>query len=113
MQYYLNHWAALTRFLDDPEVPLDNNWAERALRIVALLRNNSMFAGGEEGAVRLCTVFTLIHTCRVIGVDAYEYLEWALTRVVPHPSNRGLAPVDLTPGAFKALRSSTTSADTS
>lgn len=110
MQYYLNHWVALTRFLDDPDVPLDNNWSERALRIVALLRNNSLYAGGEDGAVRLCTVFTLIHTCRLLGVDPYDYLVWALTRVVPHPDNRGLTPVDLTPAAFHDLRASQNSA---
>jgi glycosyltransferase involved in cell wall biosynthesis len=46
MQYYINHWAALTHFLNDPLVPLDNNWSERALRKVAMVRNNSMFAGG-------------------------------------------------------------------
>ncbi len=113
MQYYLNHWDALTLFLTDPEVPLDNNWSERALRIVALLRNNSLYAGGEDGAVRLCTMFTLIHTCRLLGVDPYEYLAWALTRCVPHPDNRGLAPVDLTPAAYKALRADAGAADTS
>ena len=102
MQYYLNHWSALTLFLTDPEVPLDNNWSERALKLVALLRKNSMFAGGRDGAERLCTMFSLIHTCRLIGVDACDYLEWALTRIVPHRDNRGYAASDLTPAAFKA-----------
>jgi transposase len=45
MQVRLNHWAALVRFLDDPQVPLDNNFSERELRKVALLRNNSLSAG--------------------------------------------------------------------
>jgi transposase len=102
MQYYINHWSALTLFLTDAEVPLDNNWSERALKLVALLRNNSLYAGGEDGAVRLCTLFSLIHTCRVIGIDPYDYLEWALTRIVPHRDNRGYAPTDLTPAAYKA-----------
>lgn len=101
MQYYLNHWKALTLFLTDADVALDNNWSERALKLVALLRNNSMYAGGEEGAVRLCTVFSLVHTCRLIDVDACAYLEWALTRLVPHPDNRGFAPSDLLPAAYK------------
>lgn len=113
MQYYLNHWQALTLFLTDPEVPLDNNWSERALRIVALLRNNSLYAGGEDGAERLCTMFTLIHTCRLLGLDPYEYIVWALTRSVPHPDNRGLAAVDLTPAAYKALLAPTAKTDTS
>jgi transposase len=106
MQYYLNHWDALTRFLHDPDVPLDNNWSEAALRKIALLRNNSLFAGGHDGARRLCTVFTLIHTARLHKVDPYDYLEWALTRVVPHPDNRGLKPKDLTPAAYAAFLAS-------
>jgi transposase len=104
MQYYLNHWDALTYFLLDPKVELTNNFSERALRKVALLRNNSLYAGGEDGAVRLCTVLTLVGTCRLLGVDAFDYLEWALTRLVPHPDNRGLAASDLTPAAYQALQ---------
>jgi transposase len=104
MQYYLNHWDALTYFLSGPQVDLTNNFSERALRKIALLRNNSLYAGGEDGAVRLCTVFTLVGTCRLLGVDAFDYLEWALTRLVPHPDNRGLAASDLTPAAYQALQ---------
>ena len=104
MQYYINHWDALTRFLADPAVELDNNWSERALRKVALLRNNSMYVGGEEGAVRVCTLFTLINTCRLIGVEPYGYLAWALQRVVPHKDNRGFVADDLTPAAYKAAQ---------
>ena len=72
-------------------------------RKIALLRNNSLYAGGEAGVTRLCTLFTLIGTCRQIGVEAYSYLEWALERAVPHPNNRGLVPSDLTPAAYKAF----------
>lgn len=104
MQYYVNHWGALTHFLSDPLVHLDNNWSERALRKVALLRNNSLYAGGIDGAERLCTLFTLINTCRQLGVEPHHYLEWALTRVVPHRTNRGLRPGDLTPAAYKAAQ---------
>jgi len=104
MQYYINHWDALTRFLMDPLVNLDNNWSERALRKIALLRNNSLYAGGIEGAVRVATLLTLINTSRMIGVDPYDYLEWVLTRVVPHSTNRGLTARDLTPAAYKAAQ---------
>ena len=75
MQYYVNHWPALTRFLQDPAVGLDNNWSERELRKVNLIRNNSLYAGGEEGAVRLCTLLTLIGACRLLGLDPFAYLE--------------------------------------
>ena len=104
MQYYLNHWDALTRFLVDPEVDLENNWSERALRKIALFRNASIFVGGEEGARRLCAVLTLVQTARQLGLDPCAYLRWAMERAVPHPNNRGLQPSDLTPAAYKAAQ---------
>lgn len=104
MNYYLNHWDALTRFLVDPAVEMENNWSERALRTVNLVRNNSLYAGGEDGALRLCTLLTLITTCRQIKVNPFHYLEWALSKVVPHSSNRGLAASDLTPAAYKTAQ---------
>ncbi|MBC8425822.1 IS66 family transposase [bacterium] len=104
MQYYVNHWAALTRFLEDPEVQLDNNWSERALRSVNLIRNNSLYAGGEGGAVRLSTLLTLIGTSRLLGLNPYEYLLWALDKTVPHSTNRGLVAADITPRAYQAAQ---------
>jgi transposase len=104
MKYYINHWGALTHFLSDPLVHLDNNWSERALRKIALLRNNSLYASGITGARRLCALFTLIGTCRELGVEPHAYLEWALTRVVPHSNNRGLWASDLTPAAYQAAQ---------
>lgn len=104
MQYYLNHWDALTRFLYDPDVNIDNNWSERALRKLALFRNASLFVGGEEGARRLCAVLTLVHTARQLDLDPCAYLEWALERVVPHPNSRRHRAADLTPAAYKATQ---------
>ena len=101
MQYYVNHWEALTRFLTDPAVELDNNWSERQLRKVNLVRNNSMYAGGVEGAVRLCTLLTLIGTCRLHGIEPFAYIAWALACSVPHRENRGLTAADLTPQAYE------------
>jgi transposase len=102
MKYYLRHWAALTQFLTDPTVRLDNNFAENALRPLALFRKNSLCVGGVEGATRLCVMMTLIGTARLVGVDPYRYLVWALERIVPHPTNRGYTAADLTPGRYKA-----------
>jgi transposase len=50
--YVLNRWAALTRYLDDGRIEIDNNAAERALRTVALGRNNFLFAGSDAGGDR-------------------------------------------------------------
>jgi transposase len=104
MQYYLNHWDALTHFLLDPAVNLDNNWSERALRKIALFRNASLFVGGEEGARRLCAVLTLVQTARQLDLDPCAYLQWAMERAVPHPNNRGIQASDLTPAAYKAAQ---------
>ena len=61
-----------------------------------------MYAGGVEGAVRLCTLLTLIGTSRLLGVEPFAYLVWALERSVAHRDNRGLVANDLTPAAYKA-----------
>jgi len=104
MQYYLNHWDALTRFLSDPAAPIDNNLSERLLRPLAVGRRNWMFAGGANGARRVCDVLSVVETCKLLHVDACDYIAWALTRVVEHPDNRGRKPADLTPAAYKAAR---------
>jgi len=63
---------------------------------------------GRRGArivvVAQCILLTLIATCRLIKVDPYRYLDWAMTRVVAHPTNRGLVPSDLTPAAYKSAQ---------
>jgi hypothetical protein len=92
------------RFLTDPDVPLDNNLSERLLKPVALGRNAWLFAGGENGARRVCTLLSLFETCKLLRLDPYEYLVWALSRVVPHPDNRGIHATDLTPAAYQKAR---------
>lgn len=101
IQYYINHWAALTRFLEDPSVPLDNNLSEGFLRKLVVGRKNWLFAGGPEGALHVCDDLSVIETCKAEGVDPYDYLVWVLPKLVVHPDNRGLKPVDLTPAAYK------------
>jgi transposase len=101
MQYYLNHWAALTRFLEDPKVPLDNNLSEGALRKLVVGRKNWLFAGGPEGALHVCDVLSIVETCKSEALDPFEYIAWVLPKLVSHPDNRGLKPSDLTPVAYK------------
>ncbi len=55
LAYALNHWIALTRFLEDGRICLSNNAAERALRGVAVGRRNWTFAGSEQPATRCCS----------------------------------------------------------
>jgi transposase len=100
--YYRNHWAALTRFVDDPAVPIDNSPTEREFQNVAKLRLNMLFAGSTEGAHRACVLLGIIATCRAVGVPTQAYLTWAFERLGTHRDLFGLAVEQMTPAAFKA-----------
>lgn len=86
--YLQKQSKALTAFLEDPAVPLDNNVAERALRVVAIGRKNFLFVGHDEGGRNLAMLQTICHTCLLHGVNPYEYLKDVLVRVRTHPAAR-------------------------
>jgi len=100
IRYYRNHWQALFRFVDQPELPIDNSASEREYQNVAKLRLNSLFAGSTEGAHRAATLLGIAATCRVLGIDTQAYLAWALTRLGTHRDVYGLSAVELTPAAY-------------
>jgi hypothetical protein len=102
--YYRKHWDALTRFVDDAEVPIDNSPTEREFQNVAKLRLNMLFAGSTEGAHRACVLLGIVATCRAIGVPVQAYLAWAFERLGTHRERYGLALDEITPAAFKAAR---------
>jgi hypothetical protein len=72
--YLLKRWQALTRFLEVPGAPLDNNAAERALKMILRLRKNSLFYANEHGAYVGDVLTSLIETCRLAGVNPLDYL---------------------------------------
>src|SRR5437588_9650340 len=72
--YALRHWHALTRYLDDGFLDIDNNVAERALRHIAIGRKNWLFAGSDKGAQTAAILFSVTSTCHWHGVDAFAYL---------------------------------------
>jgi transposase len=76
MNYWLNHRQGLTLFLRVAGVPLDTNWVERSLRIMAVFRKACLFFKTELSAIILNDMFSLISTCEVNGVNAFEYLNW-------------------------------------
>lgn len=97
---YRNHWQALFRFVDHPELPIDNSASEREYQNVAKLRLNSLFADSTEGAHRAAVLLGIAAICRTLGVDAKAYLAWALTRMRTHRDLYGLSAAELTPAAF-------------
>lgn len=87
--YVQNHWTALTRYLDDGQCVIDNNAAERALRVVALGRKNWLFAGSENGGEAAAICFTLIESAKAQGHNPRHYLEDVLRRL-PTTLNKNL-----------------------
>ena len=88
LAYALNHWQALTRFLEDGRICLSNNAAERALRGIAVGRRNWTFAGSDRGGERAAAIYTLIETCKLNGVDPQAWLADVLARLPDHPARR-------------------------
>lgn len=87
MRYALGRWPALTRYIDDGRLEIDNNAAERALRCVALGRKNYLFAGSDTGGERAAAIYSLIETAKLNGLDPEAYLRDVLNRIADHPIN--------------------------
>jgi transposase len=87
VQYAMNLWPALTRYLDDGDLAIDNNAAERALRSVVIGRKNWLFAGSDEGGRRGAVVYSLVQSCKEAEIDPYAYIRDVLTRVDTHPAS--------------------------
>ena len=88
LKYATKQRDKLEKFLSDPKLELDNNRAERALRIVALGRKRSLFAGSSEHAQNLAVLHSIVATCRMHGVNPYEYIKDMLIRIQTHPASR-------------------------
>lgn len=88
IRYALGQWDALTRFLNDARLELDNNASERALRTVALGRKNYLFVGNDEAGENLAGLMSLLATCEANGVNPEAYLADVLMRVNTHPNAR-------------------------
>ena len=74
LDYSLKRWTALSRYLDDGAVPIDNNWAENQIRPWALGRKNWLFAGSLRSGKRAAAIMSLIQSARLNGHDPYAYL---------------------------------------
>lgn len=89
IRYALSRWTALSRYLDDGRIEIDNNAAERAIRPVTLGRKNWLFAGSNDGGARAADILTLIETAKLNGVNPESWLRNVLTRIHDHPA-RGI-----------------------
>lgn len=87
IDYSLKRWKALTRFIDDGELPADNNWVANQIRPIAIGRNNWLFAGSLRAGKRAAAVMSLVHSARLNGHDPYAYLKDVLTRLPTQPAS--------------------------
>lgn len=81
IDYSLSNWKALTRFLDDGNVPIDNNAAENSVRPLALGRKNWLFVGSQQAGERAAVVLSLIESAKLNGHDPWAYLKNVFERL--------------------------------
>jgi transposase len=99
LDYSLKRWAALTRFVDDGRLPVDNNWIENQIRPIAIGRSNWLFAGSLRAGKRAAAVMSLIRSAKLNGHDPYAYLKDVLTRL---PTQRASQIGQLLPHRWQA-----------
>ena len=86
--YLLNQWDALCVYTTDGDLEIDNNFAERTPRRIAIGRANWTFLGSDTGGHTAAVLFSFIATCDRHGVNVFDYLRDVLARISAHPMNR-------------------------
>ena len=84
VRYALNQWEALTRFLEDGELEIDNGATERANRDIAIGRNNWTFFGSDAGGYTAAVLRSFIATCKRCHVEPWAWFQDVLSRMPEH-----------------------------
>jgi len=82
--YVLKNWAALTRYLEDGDLSIDNNHTERSIRGVAVGRNNWTFLGSDRGGHTMAVLRSFVASCELVQVDPFEWFRDILSRIATH-----------------------------
>lgn len=88
LDYSLKRWGALTRYIDDGRLPIDNNWIENQIRPIALGRKNWLFSGSLLAGQRAAVVMSLIQSAKLNRLDPHAYLRDVLQRLPTHKASR-------------------------
>jgi transposase len=103
VSYAINQWPAIKRYTEVGEAEIDNNGCENTIRGVAVGRKNWLFCGHPNGGERAAILYSLIESCKRVGIEPYTYLKDVLDRVATHPASRVR---ELTPRGWKEALSS-------
>lgn len=88
IDYSLKRWQALTRYIDDGDLPADNNWVENQIRPIAIGRSNWLFAGSLRAGQRAAAIMSLIQSAKLNGHEPHAYLSDVLERLPTQPASR-------------------------
>ena len=99
--YARRQWTAVQRYVEVAEARIDNNSSEQAIKPVVIGRKNWLFAGSAEGGRRAAVLYSLIVSCKRLGIDPYAYLRDVIATVASYPNKRI---AELTPRAWAAAR---------
>jgi len=88
VRYALNQWAALTRFLEDGDLEIDNGATERANRDIALGRGNWTFFGSDTGGKTAAVLRSFVASCKRRGVEPFAWFRDVLSRIPAHSITR-------------------------
>ena len=84
VEYIWKNWAALSRFVEDGDLSIDNNHTERSLRGIAVGRNNWVFLGSDRGGRTLAVLKSFVASCELVKVDPFAWLRDVLGRIPTH-----------------------------
>jgi transposase len=90
-QYALGRWDALSRYIEDGRLSIDNNLSERLLRGVAITRKNYLFVGSNRGGERAAAIYTIIESAKLNGLNPEAYLATVLDQMARGYPNSRLA----------------------
>jgi transposase len=101
VRYAIGQWPAIRRYTSVAEADADNNSCEQTMRVPVLGRKNWLFAGSVEGGRRGAVIFSLVVTCKRLGINPAEYLADVIARM---PTHSQLRIGELVPRTWKAMR---------
>ena len=94
LAYSINQEKYLQKFLDDGNIPMDNNYAEQAIRPFTIGRKNFVFIESDNGAKSSAILYSLVETAKANQLNTYKYFELLLTEIPKHQDDKDLRFID-------------------